>query len=425
MYANMIIRHDYFFLAHILKNNGIKIICFIYRAHTIYNIFELLLLLEKFLYLLFFLNPKKNILPILIFMSAFNAQETLSNTLDSILKQTFAQWETWIIDDDSTDNTWEILTQYHQKDNRIKIWKNQQNQGLTKSLNLLWDKFYVYQTKNSTKNNIKYIARFDADDIMYPEKLQIQIDFLDKNPQISLLGAYAHCENLERQAFYQTLPIDTKSIKVHLLSANPIIHSNAVIRVTDWQQHIQYYDESYKLGQDFEAWGRMVQKGLAIYNLPQTLIHYTDLPTRITTKKSDTLTESFYRIRKKNLKYFFGIQATDDMLDLYHALMTIYKDKISVSFLEEMESFVLLILDKNKENIAFNQNMGNMATLKITFDEHLLFDFFAKRIEKYLAGQTKLGYDFGVFFRKSIFSPYKNFTFWQKIKFWTKIMIRL
>ncbi len=358
---------------------------------------------------------------LLIFLSAFNAQNTIRKTLESFLNQTFSNWEAWLIDDFSQDNTFQILEEFAQKDVRFKIWKNEKNLGLTKSLNVLWEKLYALPS--DVQSTIKYIARFDADDVMYPEKLQIQVDFLEKNLHVSLVGAFADCENPQRADFYQNLPINTEDINIHLLFSNPIIHSNAVIRVSDWQQHIKYYDENYRLGQDFEAWTRMIQKGLIIQNIPQRLIHYTDLPTRITNVKHDILTESFYKIRAKNLKYFFEIEPSPLFLDLCHGLVSVYPNEINLDFLENLEKFALKILEKNQ---APQPPKGEkMQFGKIIFNQKLLFDFLEKRIQKYLAGNTKFGYKFGVFFSKNIFSTYKNFSFFQKIKFWTKIFLKL
>lgn len=363
---------------------------------------------------------------VLIFLSAFNAQNTLPNTLESIIQQDFKEWEAWLIDDASQDNTWQILTEFAKKDVRFKVWKNEQNLGLTKSLNKLWEFFYALP--QNLQENIKYVARFDADDVMYPDKIRIQVDFLENNPSVSLVGALADCENPQRADFYQNLPTSPQIINVHLLFSNPIIHSNAVIRVSDWQKYIRFYDADYKLGQDFEAWTRMLQNGLTIQNIPKKIIHFTDLPTRITNVKHDILTESFYKIRKKNLKILFGIDASAQMLDFCHGLASVYPHHTDIDFFENLEKFLTLILQKNRENILFNQNLENtqdkkISLHKIVFDEHILFLYFQERFQKYMAGNTKLGYKFGLFFRNSIFSPYKNFSFFQKIKFWIKILL--
>ena len=105
-----------------------------------------------------------------IIMSVFNAEATIANSIESILNQTFEDFEFLILDDASSDSTLEILSNYSDSDKRIKLYKNKVNIGLTKSLNFLIDEC-----------NYKYIARQDADDISYKNRIIYQFDFLDNS----------------------------------------------------------------------------------------------------------------------------------------------------------------------------------------------------------------------------------------------------
>ena len=102
-----------------------------------------------------------------VLMSCYNSQKTLKDSINSVLTQTYKNFEFLIIDDDSSDDTLKILKDFENIDERIKVYKNSRNIGLTKSLNILINKSVG-----------KYIARQDADDISKPERLDVQYNYL-------------------------------------------------------------------------------------------------------------------------------------------------------------------------------------------------------------------------------------------------------
>ena len=102
-----------------------------------------------------------------VLMSCYNSQKTLKDSINSVLTQTYKNFEFLIIDDGSSDDTLKILQDFENIDERIKVYKNSKNIGLTKSLNILIDKSVG-----------KYIARQDADDISKPERFDVQYNYL-------------------------------------------------------------------------------------------------------------------------------------------------------------------------------------------------------------------------------------------------------
>ncbi|MDD4353774.1 MAG: glycosyltransferase family A protein, partial [Candidatus Nanoarchaeia archaeon] len=115
-----------------------------------------------------------------VIMSAYNTERYIAEAIESILNQTFKDFEFIIIDDGSTDDSLKIIKRYVKKDRRIKLIHNKKNIGLTKSLN-----------KGLKIAKGQYIARMDADDISLPQRFQIQYDFLEKNKDIFLIGTTA------------------------------------------------------------------------------------------------------------------------------------------------------------------------------------------------------------------------------------------
>lgn len=143
------------------------------------------------------ISPKVSVV-----MSVYNGEKYLPETIDSILNQTFKDFEFIIINDGSTDKTAKILTSYD--DPRIRIF-NQENMGLTKSLN---------RAISLAKG--EYIARMDADDISYPERLKKQVDYLNKNPDIGLVGSkYIRIDKRGRKIDEINVPIGTDNILKH------------------------------------------------------------------------------------------------------------------------------------------------------------------------------------------------------------------
>ncbi len=113
-----------------------------------------------------------------VLMSVYNGERFLRDSVESILGQTFTDFEFLILDDGSTDSTCEILEEYANKDARIVLVRNDRNLGLTRSLN-----------KGLRLVRGEYLARQDADDISLPKRLEMQVKFLDAHPEVGVVGS--------------------------------------------------------------------------------------------------------------------------------------------------------------------------------------------------------------------------------------------
>ena len=154
-----------------------------------------------------------------IVMPAYNAAPFLRQAVDSILSQTFTDFEFIVVDDGSTDSTLAILDGY--SDPRIRVIKSEHNLGLPGALNL-----------GLSAARGEYIARMDADDVSLPERLMKQVSWLDENPETSVLGTFSI--RIDPQGrYHEFIPVPTgdKEISRRLLSdANPIIHGSVMMR---------------------------------------------------------------------------------------------------------------------------------------------------------------------------------------------------
>jgi glycosyltransferase involved in cell wall biosynthesis len=193
-----------------------------------------------------------------IVMSVYNGSPYLRDSVESVLCQTLADFEFFIVDDGSTDDTWQILTQY--TDPRIRLRRNDTRIGLTRALNALLPECCG-----------TYIARMDADDISHPSRLAHQVQFLEQHPSVVVVGtAYVHLDFLRSRTLEIVPPLDNAAIRRALVTSNPLCHSSVMMR-RDALLRVGYYDESFRYSQDYELWSRLAQIG-ELHNLEKVLL---------------------------------------------------------------------------------------------------------------------------------------------------------
>lgn len=167
----------------------------------------------------------------------------MREAVDSILNQSLANFELIIIDDGSTDGSSEILQTY--QDPRIRLVRNESNKGLARSLN-----------KGIEMAKGKYVARMDADDIALPRRLEMQTEYMEKHPEVMVLGtAY---EEFSSHGTHTVTPyLDHLQMHARLLFNPPIAHPTAMIRGSLLQDESFRYDPQYLRAQDYDLWSRM------------------------------------------------------------------------------------------------------------------------------------------------------------------------
>jgi glycosyltransferase involved in cell wall biosynthesis len=188
-------------------------------------------------------------------MSVYNGEKYLREAVDSILNQTFKDFEFIIINDGSTDETLKILNDYN--DPRIKIINNKENIGLTRSLN-----------KGLKLAKGEYIARQDADDISIPERLEKELNFLKTNTNYAAVGSFIKVIGENGKELHTIeKPITDEAIKDFLKKSNCIAHGSSVIRMSCLQE-IGFYDETIPKAQDYDLWLRLSEK-YKLKNIPE------------------------------------------------------------------------------------------------------------------------------------------------------------
>lgn len=180
---------------------------------------------------------------ITVIMSVYNEKESyLKEAVESILHQSFADFEFLIINDGSSlPHVKEVLSQFEKQDNRIKVYNNPTNIGLTKSLN----KALILATGT-------YIARIDSDDVADPQRLEKQLQFMEKNPAYALCGSWARLIDQDGTVLGEKKSLtDYESIKKRLVFFNFFTHSSLFFR-KDTITNMGSYNENLKKAQDYD-----------------------------------------------------------------------------------------------------------------------------------------------------------------------------
>ena len=213
-----------------------------------------------------------------VLMPVYNTKEEfLRASIESILNQTFKDFEFIIINDGSTNNAEEVILSY--KDNRIKYVK-QENQGIVGALNNGW-----------SKASGKYIARMDSDDIAYPERFAKQIRFLEENPEYSLVGSWAKIipsNNLIK------LPQDIKVMD--LLADCMFIHPSIMFNKADFEKFNLQYETGFEYAEDYCLYANAV-KYLKMTNLQEVLLDYRVYPENSSSKNRDVRIRSSFKVQ--------------------------------------------------------------------------------------------------------------------------------
>ena len=244
-----------------------------------------------------------------ILMCVYNGEAHLREAVESILEQTIKDFEFVIVDDGSTDSSWQILTEYSTEDSRIVLIRNEENLGLEKSLN-----------KGLAATKGEYVARQDADDISLPNRLQLQTNFLDTHREVGALGSSVEFINKQgvvlRKKYLPVLrkkhlPVDHESLQALLLINNCLWHSSMMIR-RSLMQKLGGYNEKMLYSQDYDLWWR-ISCNSRLATLPDILLRYrSDNASAITKLKRKQQLQCSLQISFKAVQNSLAGKATID-----------------------------------------------------------------------------------------------------------------
>ena len=223
-------------------------------------------------------------------MPCYDAAETLADSLDSIARQTLADFEVVLVDDGSQDTTPKILRDWAQKNPRFRLI-NQPHGGIISALNTGLEHCHA-----------SYVARHDADDLAHPERLARQVDYLDNNPDVVLVSCLVagFPPGEVREGFRIYLDwlnglVTHEDIRREIFIESPFPHPSVTFRKA-WIRKLGGYQEN-GWPEDYDLWLRMYLAGARFAKVPETLVEWREHPTRLTHTDGRYALENFIRAK--------------------------------------------------------------------------------------------------------------------------------
>ena len=224
-----------------------------------------------------------------VIMPVYNVEKYVGEAIESILNQTFTDFEFVIINDGSTDDTASIIKQYAKKDKRIKFVNHSKNKGLIAVLN-----------EGLGLCRGEYVARMDSDDISLQTRFEKQIAYMDKHPECVFLGAWCEKfgENITKQIFKYRNKIKLFDLLVYGCN---FAHPTAMIRNNIVKKYKINYDINYPHAEDYAIWSDFA-KYTEIHNLQEVLLNRRWHASNVSVLHENTQKQSAERVRKNILK---------------------------------------------------------------------------------------------------------------------------
>jgi len=282
-------------------------------------------------------NPKVSVV-----MPVYNGGGYLISAIKSVLSQTFSDFELLILNDASTDGSFDIIEKF--KDKRIYLINRKENIGLQ---NNLFDGF------NLAKG--KYIARMDQDDICHPNRFAEQVKYLEENLEVGLCGTWCKTIGMGKYFIYKP-PCNSDDIRANLLWQTSFVHPSVMMRKSLFKKFNLNYDINFKYGEDYDLWMRASDCFLTA-NIPKVLLFYRmhlKNTSRIFKKEMD---EAAYRVRSKILKKL-GIIENEEEKRLHNFLFPREGETVA-EFLKKEEKWLIKILEANKKTHFYKTNSLN------------------------------------------------------------------
>lgn len=199
-----------------------------------------------------------------IIMGIYNCANTLEEAIESILTQTYQDWELIMCDDGSQDNTYEVATSFSKKYENIIVFQNERNMGLNYTLNRCLE-----------KANGKYIARMDGDDISLPTRLEKEVFFLDQHKEYAIVST--NMIYFDENGEWGKSNMLKFPQKEDLVKATPFCHAPCMVRREAYEK-VKGYSVEKKLlrAEDYHLWFKMYLEGYRGYNLQEVLYKMRD-----------------------------------------------------------------------------------------------------------------------------------------------------
>jgi len=291
-----------------------------------------------------------------VIMSAYNCEDYIRESIESVIYQTFKDWELIITDDCSSDNTPSIISEYKNVDKRIVFIKNIENRGLTENL-----------AHMCVVAKGKYIARLDADDICRKDRLEKQITYIEKN-NADFVCSYA--QGIGNSKRVLKVVKHGEDLRANLLFFNSIVHSSVMFK----KDESLNYDPAFAKSQDYELWDRMSANKKLFVIIPEALVCFRFHKNQISNRSSAEQAQNTDIIRKRAVE-----RIVTNLSENAKYIFFNWMNKKNINCLEEYE-----VINNVFEQIIQGNNVVNLydrTSLIKAIDNYRIDLVFYTRIE--------------------------------------------
>lgn len=300
-----------------------------------------------------------------VILPAYNVAEYIKQSIDSILSQSFRDFELIIINDGSTDSTAEIILQYD--DPRIIYVDNEDNKGLVYSLN-----------KGIAMSNGKYIARMDADDVASPDRLETQFRFMEINPETDICGSWMNILENEGKTVGGIRGVVHNPIQL-LSKGNFLFHPTILMKRSFLSENKLEYQE-YECAEDYKLWLEAAKKGANFYVIPEPLLSYRFSTSQTSNSKKQIQTVTAARIQKEAFDFRSQYETNLFIMDISNPNMASGVNRYVEVLTEGLKPYKGIIIHRIKflstdKPVTFisDEGEGNY-TVGYNFKSHILLN---------------------------------------------------
>ena len=289
-----------------------------------------------------------------ILIPCYNAERYIENATRSIMNQSYPNLEIIIINDFSTDRSLDIISKLAIEDKRIKIINNDENLKIVKTLN-----------KGIDFCNGEFIARMDADDFSLPLRIEKQVQFMQENPSIDILGTLFNTftdKNPEKLSLH-TNPLLDSELRAYMLFKSGICHPSVMIRKRVFKELDLHFELQYLHVEDFAFWSKALYK-TRLANLKEPLLLY-----RVHENQISTLNNKLQRDNKKKIfaihMEYLGIDINEENLSMHASVAECVPEVfMSEKYLKNCEAYMLKLITINQtKTFCSKEYLANILSI--------------------------------------------------------------
>jgi len=284
-----------------------------------------------------------------IIMPVYNADKFVYEAIDSILKQTYTNFELLVFNDGSTDKSLEIIQSF--KDDRIQLFNYEQNIGYVQHLNM-----GILEAKS------ELIARMDADDISLPNRLEEQVKYMTENPEVGLCGTMCNIIGKEDEIIDHLLT--HHEIVSELFWKNSFIHSTIMMRKSTLEKYNINYDISFRPSEDYLLFTKMAMVSKVV-NIDKVLVSYRFHENQVTITENRDSLRNAQRVRYYLITNFLGVDMSEnDKMILTHVMNGFNPNINPLELIEFLDRITTTKVEIDSELKALIINRFNLVKIR-------------------------------------------------------------